>query len=106
MAATRGMTINSYNLEPKTNRNIFCHFFFKIEARNQARNHAQLHLHCSDSCLYHGMTPWVLDGLIKDDDDTNSGKRLNYAQFGEVSLEEKAAVFEKAILSGIQNLSP
>ena len=27
MAATRGMTINSYSMEPKRNRNIFCHFF-------------------------------------------------------------------------------
>ena len=27
LAATRGMTMNSYSMEPKRNRNIFCHFF-------------------------------------------------------------------------------
>ena len=27
LAATRGMTMNGYSMEPKRNRNIFCHFF-------------------------------------------------------------------------------
>ena len=45
MAATRGMTINSYNLEPKTNGNIFCHFFLEDrKCTNIARNHAQLYI--------------------------------------------------------------